>query len=236
MSVQAIAWVLDHSTAKGTARCVLVSIANHVDPDGTGWVHVKRVLLEANCSLVSYRRAVQDAEEAGELVRQVHAGGSAKMHDAHRPNLFTFPGVAGVLVEREAQPVRQQSDSPVLRRVFDRWVEVTGRDATRTRLTGQRRKKLEARLREGYSEEELLAAVNGITRSQFHMGMNDSGTRYDDLTVICRDGSQVERFAALGTVEDTQTVKQAVKQRGCALCDNGFVFHADGTVSICNEC
>lgn len=86
-----MSWVLDHSKSTGTTRCVLMSIGNHLNPDGEGWVHVERVLTEANCSLDTYHRAVKWAIAAGELERDVRAGGSARVPDVRRPNQFRFP-------------------------------------------------------------------------------------------------------------------------------------------------
>lgn len=92
MSVQAIVWVLEHSRAKATHRCVMIAIANHIDADsGEGWSYVERVLEEANCSEDSYRRAVDVLVADGELEVDVRAGGRPKMRDAYRPNLFRFP-------------------------------------------------------------------------------------------------------------------------------------------------
>ena len=240
MSVQAIAWVLEQSEARGAHRCVLISIANHVTPEGSGWVHVRRVCAEARCSPGTYARAVEEAIGRGELIREVHAGGSARMHDAHRPNLFTFPALAG----DAARPLERNLGgnagkpapvSPVADRVFAAWLVATDRDPARTRLTAQRRKKIDARLREGYSEDELTAAVRGIARSAFHTGDNDAKTRYDDLTVALRDGGQVERFAALWEHRETSDRPPATgRRRGCPKCDNGFVMHDDGTVSVCD--
>lgn len=237
MSVQAIAWVLDHSQARGSARCVLISIANHVGPDGSGWVHVRRVCAEANCSHGTYARAVQEAEARGELRREVHGGGSARMHDAHRPNLWTFPALAGEVPEPRDREQTQAGPSQDVTDVFAAWVEATGRDAARTRLTAQRRKKVEARLREGYNVAELASAVRGISLSAWHGGDNDNGVRYDDLTVALRDGGQVERFAALW--EQRHEVRESAhpvtgkRERGCGRCENGFVLHDDGSVSVC---
>lgn len=109
MSVQAIAWVLEHSQATGATRCVLVSIANHLNPDGEGWVHVDRVLREANCSEDTYRRAVRWAVEHGELERDVKAGGSVKARQAWRPNLFRFPALTDPTV---SGPPQSAGDSP----------------------------------------------------------------------------------------------------------------------------
>lgn len=238
MSVQAIAWVLDHSEARGAHRCVLISIANHVTPEGSGWVHVRRVCAEARCSPGTYARAVSEAIQRGELRRDVHAGGSVRMHDAHRPNLFTFPALTGEPSGvSEAPTVTDPGPSGDVRDVFDAWLEATGRDPARTRLTAQRRKKVDARLREGYPVTELLSAVRGISLSAWHGGDNDTGVRYDDLTVALRDGTQVERFAALW--EQRHERREAAhpvtgkRERGCARCDNGFIMHDDGTVSVC---
>jgi hypothetical protein len=93
MSVQAIAWVLGHSKSSNTARCVMLSIANHLNPDGVGWVYVDRVLREANCSLNSYHRAIHWALDNGELERVEHGGGYETTHERHRPNLYRFPAL-----------------------------------------------------------------------------------------------------------------------------------------------
>lgn len=94
MSVQAMTWVLEHSTSTGTTRCVLMAIANHVNPDGTGWVYRDRILAEANCSLDSYKRAITWAQEAGELSRDVKQGAAMKAFVGYRPNEFTFVALA----------------------------------------------------------------------------------------------------------------------------------------------
>lgn len=97
------------------------------------------------------------------------------------------------------------------RAVFDHWIAVTGRSEPKTRFTDERRRKVEARLREGYSVGDLCAAVDGCRLSPFHQGANESGTVYDELTLICRSGSKVEEFRArLTTVPPARapTVKE----------------------------
>ena len=236
MSVQAIAWVLEHSRSKGTARCVLISIANHVGPDGSGWVHVRRVISEANCSRDSYYRAVADAEAAGEVVRVHRGGGGPRLHDAHRPNLFVFPSLSEVDVPERPDPVPRVDDrSDDVSVVFDAWVAATGRNPTRTKLTAQRRSRVRARLSEGYSVGDLVAAVQGVARSPFHMGDNDRRQRFDDLTLVLRDGGQVEKFG--GLVEAPNVSHPAVRRVvGCELCVSGWVEQADGSVIRCRTC
>lgn len=114
MSVQAIAWVLEHSQTKGTARCVMISIANHLDPYGEGWAYVKTVLDEARCSRDSYHRACAEAEKLGELIRLLNDGGTHKTHGDKRPNQFQFPAMRVPQVAHPAtEPVPQVAGGPV---------------------------------------------------------------------------------------------------------------------------
>lgn len=90
MSAQASAWVLTSSQSTGSTRLVLLSLANHVDPDGEGWAHVRTVLRESRVSPDSYRRAIRWAEEHGELERVIQKGGDDDTPARFRPNLFRF--------------------------------------------------------------------------------------------------------------------------------------------------
>ena len=58
----------------------------------------------------------------------------------------------------------------------------------------KRRRAIMARLKEGFTEEELRRAILGCSKSRFHMGENDGGKVYNDITLICRNASKVEQF------------------------------------------
>lgn len=221
MSVQAIAWVLEHSRSTNTVRCVLVSIANHMNGDGSGWVYVDRICREANCSIKSYHRAIRWAIDNGELERVEHAGGGERTHVRHRPNFYRFvamdDGRGGQIVEEGGGQFVQEGggqvddlneravstavstvrEKTVADDVFDLWVQVTGRDPLRTKFTPDRRRKVQQRLAEGFDFDELMDAVRGVTLSAFHMGDNAQNQRYDDLRIVMRDGAQVEKFRDL---------------------------------------
>lgn len=77
--------------------------------------------------------------------------------------------------------------------VFDHWVMRMGKTKA-AKLTTGRAKAIKARMAEGYTVEDLKRAVDGCAKSKHHMGMNDQGTVYDDLTLICRSGEKVEQF------------------------------------------
>ncbi len=57
-----------------------------------------------------------------------------------------------------------------------------------------RRRLVRARLREGYTPDDIRRAIDGCKASGFHSGENESSTTYNDLTLICRNGSKLERF------------------------------------------
>ena len=87
MSVEALAAVLHHSRAKGTAKLVLVGIANH-DGDGGAWPTVATLAKYAGCEPRSVQRAIQSLVGKGELRVLVQAGGTADLADHRRPNQY----------------------------------------------------------------------------------------------------------------------------------------------------
>jgi hypothetical protein len=100
--------------------------------------------------------------------------------------------------QAEAEADKEKRDrAPAARdAVFEHWLAVMGLDATRTKLNAKRREKLRARRREGYTDEQLCQAIDGCKLSDFHMGKNDRGQKYNCLATILRDGSTVEAHAA----------------------------------------
>lgn len=84
-----------------------------------------------------------------------------------------------------------------VRAVFDAWQTECGH--TRAKLTQDRRQKVRARLREGYTRQDLIQAVRGAARGAY---VDARGIKWDDLSLICRDGTHVERFMAIGEQPD----------------------------------
>ena len=89
MSSEAIAIALNHSRAKGTARLVLIGIANHTG-DGGSWPSLNTLARYAGIDRRQAQRAVNKLIELNEVRRVVQAGGSAHISDGHRPNLYEF--------------------------------------------------------------------------------------------------------------------------------------------------
>lgn len=76
--------------------------------------------------------------------------------------------------------------------IFEYWRTVFGK--TRAKFGPDRRRVVRARLREGYTPADIRRAIDGCKASDFHSGVNEGGTEYNDLTLICRNGSKLERF------------------------------------------
>lgn len=76
--------------------------------------------------------------------------------------------------------------------VFTHWKETLKHPDAR--LTAKRQQRILQRLKEGYSVDDLRAAIDGCAKSAFHMGDNANGKVYDDIELICRSGEKVEQF------------------------------------------
>src|SRR5262245_32730207 len=73
--------------------------------------------------------------------------------------------------------------------LFDYWRDRLNHP--RAKPTEDRKRKVRARLREGYSVEDLARAIDGCARSTWHTSRG-----FTDLTLICRDATHVDRFAS----------------------------------------
>jgi hypothetical protein len=85
-----------------------------------------------------------------------------------------------------------EGDREVALRLFEYWRSRC--DHPRARADATRLGKAIARLRDGFSEAELRAAIDGMAGSDFNRGVNENGTRYDDIELCFRNVRNVERF------------------------------------------
>jgi len=78
--------------------------------------------------------------------------------------------------------------------VFDHWRETF--DHPGAKLDVKREKVIRVALK-AYSSEQICLALSGFKNSPFHMGENDRKTRYVSLTLLLRDGDQIDAGIAL---------------------------------------
>lgn len=93
---------------------------------------------------------------------------------------------------KEKERIKDLSSLETEQKVFEHWKAATGK--ARAKFTDERRAKVRARLREGYSESEIQQAIDRVCASPYHCGKNDSGTTYNGLEMICDSGSKLEFY------------------------------------------
>ena len=96
-------------------------------------------------------------------------------------------------------------------RIFDFWKMTLHH--LRSNLDVKRRALIKARLKEGYTEEQLTEAVVGCSRSNFHQGQNDKGKIYDGLELIFRDASHVDQFLKLAAGEGEKKLRSRFENK-----------------------
>lgn len=87
MSVEALAIVLHHSKAKGTALLVALGIANH-EGDGGAWPSMATLAKYARVDVSNARKGVRRLQELGEVAVDVQAGGTHETAENMRPNRY----------------------------------------------------------------------------------------------------------------------------------------------------
>jgi hypothetical protein len=82
-----MATVLHHSQAAGTAKVVLIGIANHAG-DGGAWPSIASLAKYARVDERSVQRAIRKLEELGEIRVHAQSGGTRSTQDRYRPNRY----------------------------------------------------------------------------------------------------------------------------------------------------
>lgn len=103
---------------------------------------------------------------------------------------------------KRASPSVEPGLDAVARELFAYWQEQCGHPNAKP--TKDRLRKVVARLREGYTAEQIRCGIDGAARAAY---VGDNGKVYDDLELICRNGSKLESFI----------------DRGKSASDDGFV-------------
>lgn len=89
MSVESLAVALHHSKSRGTAKVVLLGIANH-DGDAGSFPKVATLAKYANVHPRRVQQAIATLVELGEISVDTKQGGMRDMPDHLRPNLYRF--------------------------------------------------------------------------------------------------------------------------------------------------
>jgi hypothetical protein len=108
--------------------------------------------------------------------------------------------------------------------VFAYWAKSFKKDNSYLVDNDKREAKILARMHEnGDDISELCYALDGVKRSTYHMGANDTRTVYDGIETILRDRQQVEKFAGMMPAYRDKKVHPMrswarARPSGCAAC------------------
>lgn len=202
---------------------VLLALADWANDEGVAWPSMDRLAEKARIDRRSAQRIVRQLAKDGVLVLE-EGGGRSKQHkyriqtetvancrplaeingDISTTERATFRAQratsdAETVTPMSPDPLVEPSEEPLVEppaelRVFQFWKEHLNHP--KAHFDDKRRKAVVARLRAGYSVDDLILAVRGCKLTPHNMGQNERQEIYDDLELICRDTSRVERFMA----------------------------------------
>lgn len=105
---------------------------------------------------------------------------------------------------------RQADTVDEVNEVFNHWVitdvETGGGKALGRKLTKERRIRIQARLKEGYTVQQLKDCVTACCNDSFYLGENDRSRRFTDLKTLLGNADKVDR--GLQIFEDQQKKAQ----------------------------
>jgi len=93
----------------------------------------------------------------------------------------------------EPEPAKPSPHREAAERVFDAWAQDTGHPGAKRDT--KRLARITARLRDGFTEAQLVTAIRNRRNDPYLMG--SSGRVYDGIETLLRDVAQVERLLAL---------------------------------------
>lgn len=187
---------ITRGTAKKKATAdELRAIADLIDPGRVQRVKDAIARLaedpQATDEALALLKAEQEAKRLGRLEFVTHPD----LTDVPK-EVLTDSGEALAKAQREEKRAKKAAEQrAIAKRVVEHWVKRLHPGA---KVTEDRIKKVQARIREGFTEITLMRAVDGCAASDFHQGENKAGKVWDDIGLIFRDAAHVEKFAAEG--------------------------------------
>jgi hypothetical protein len=209
---------------------------------------VRRALAELEDERVIERtpRYREDGGQASSLIRLLFArqpaknadargkGGGADTHGAHALDIHdthnhkkkepeekvnqkvqSLNAKQGAITNRTSDPNENHSAAA---EVFDHWI-LTMQPQRRPKFSADRRRKIQARLNEGYGVTDLKEAIDGCAASDFHMGrdhnndLRSGGRLFNSVGLIFRNAENVDRFAGMAPSLLRPSVKSILETR-----------------------
>ena len=117
-------------------------------------------------------------------------------------------------VPRETLPVFLGENSAAVTELFDYWKLVMNHP--KAKLDNARKKKIIAAIKLGFSVDKLKQAIDGCSKSPWHMGNNDQKKKYDNISLVFRNAEKIEQFIGFianhDTTDDTHNIVSQIDQ------------------------
>ena len=219
MSIAALNWAFKAQIKNPGAKFVLISLANYADENNQCFPsnnHISKMTGISSRSINEHLTFLEIENLIKRVPRFLDNGRqTSSVYEINLDTLRNPQGeaaksaggegddVAGPYTqEEETKEETHMPTSPktsnigLVTEIFDYWKEALKHP--RAKLDAKRKRLIQARIIiDKYSADDLRQAIRGLTHSPHHMGQNDTGMVYDDITLICRDATHVERFMAL---------------------------------------
>ncbi len=218
MNERAVAYALLHSPCSGVVLNVHVAMAYHADREGEVQASTSEISAMARCQPNAVRHAQAHLVAEGVIEQTSAAAGSrSATYRIARPQQRATRAVSSAQPAELARPQQRAiaarsanapfielttskethteletayDDGSAVLAIFAAWQESTGHNRA---VMDAKRKAVIRKARKLYPDEDLLAAINGVTLFDHNMGKTN-GKRYDDIALILRDAEHIERF------------------------------------------
>lgn len=202
------------------AKTLYALLADYAGQDEECWPGQDGLRKRLGCSERKLRDATRDLETAGFISAHQRGRGNTNTYvllaleeidDRQEvPVSRGFRPAGGAGLDRQEVPVPCEQDSveqdiektssslvdvpDQVDEIFREWQEECHHP--QAKLSPERRRAIQARLREGATREEFRAAIAGAARAAH---VNDNGQRFDDIELICRNRVKFDSFIARAT-------------------------------------
>jgi hypothetical protein len=205
--IHAFVWAYRQPGLSPTNKLVLMGLADHADRDGICWPGIKLLCEETGYSKSTIYRALEELHAVGLISKVDFEGRKAIKLALPNSQSGNENSQSGNRTNNKGNTHRNTPPTPPEGEVVFKWWKETFRKTNGVKLDRKRLSKIKARLKEGFTVDDLKAAITGAKADPFLMGKNDDRKKYDDLVTILRDAPQVERL-----IEQSPTTQQ--KRRG----------------------
>jgi len=144
---------------------------------------------------------VNDMDKGGSpsrqgVVHRVNKGGSSSEHTKDTITKDTITKDKSLLSFSKKQNILE---------VFNYWQDALNHP--NAKLDAKREKLIGVALKMGYSIADLQDAIDGLTKSEFHMGKNDRSAIYDSIGILFKDADKIDGFIKNSKIKHKDTNK-----------------------------